>query len=310
MDLEIQSRNLVARYLFLFLSIVLPSLSHSFEIIAHKGVHHEECLEDNIECRSMCLSWKQHSFIENTIPSINRAFELGAERVEIDLQMSAEGEVIVYHDIVLKCRTGINRFVRDLTVKELKQLDITKNLKFTNIEGNPMRGKGYGMLPTFKEVLNAFPGKGFLLNPKILNPVFLKRLNEILVEYTEIKKTHDIKKFSMWGAYEAWVSLKNQFPEFGDRFSHTSIGKTCEAAYESYGWSGYFPWQCKGFVLALTTMKMGNWNLWGGPLGIVQRFHENGEKIYLLHVENNDELRKYYTLQYDGVISSRLDILQ
>jgi glycerophosphoryl diester phosphodiesterase len=295
--------------IFLIPLFIFFQQAMAFEIISHKGVHNEECISSEYSCLSDCLTWKNTPFLENTVDGIRRAFELGAQRVEIDLQLSADGEIMVFHDAKLLCRTGENKFVKDLRVKDLKKLDIARNLKFLNIEDNPLKGTGIGQIPTLREVLKNFPGRGFLLNPKTDNPIFLKRLNEILTDFTVKKKTHSIESFSMWGPYGAWKSLTLTFPQFGERFSNGGIGRNCEFDYERYGWSGYFPTACRGFVLALSATKLKQWSLWGGPIGIIKTFHQHGVKIYLLHVENKEDFRRFTTMQFDGIITSRMEIV-
>lgn len=307
--MDIQITSLAGLKFLLFLSF-LTGQTLASELISHKGAHNEECYRIDIQCRNHCLTWNKYQTIENTIPSIREAFNLGAQRVEIDLQLSHDNEVMVFHDDNLFCKTGQDIYLTQLKVKELKKIDISSNLKFTNLEYNPFLGKGVGLMPTLEEVLTAFPGKGFLLNPKTENPRLLKRLNEVLAKFTENRKTHKIEHFSMWGPTAAWKSLKKRFPNFGERFSHAGNGNPCEYAYESYGWSGYFPPQCKGFNLALTEWKLRNWNLWGGPLGMLQTFHQHGSKIYLLHLKTNDEVRRFYTLQFDGFIITDIKIIQ
>ncbi len=62
-------------------------------------------------------------FPENTLPSFEAAVELGADMVELDVQLSRDGEVIVFHDATLeRCTNGRGR-TADHSLKELKRLD-------------------------------------------------------------------------------------------------------------------------------------------------------------------------------------------
>lgn len=68
---------------------------------------------------------------ENTLPAIRMARRLGANVVEIDVQMSRDGELIVFHDDdVTRCSDGVHRFpgridygVSAFTWQELSVLD-------------------------------------------------------------------------------------------------------------------------------------------------------------------------------------------
>lgn len=62
-------------------------------------------------------------FPENTLPSFEAAVELGADMVELDVRLSRDGEVIVFHDATLeRCTNGRGR-TTDHSLKELKKLD-------------------------------------------------------------------------------------------------------------------------------------------------------------------------------------------
>lgn len=62
---------------------------------------------------------------ENTIDSFLKAFELGADGIELDVHLSADGEAIVIHDETVD-RTIKNAagFVKDFTVAEFKKLGV------------------------------------------------------------------------------------------------------------------------------------------------------------------------------------------
>ncbi|MFZ3589900.1 glycerophosphodiester phosphodiesterase [Bacillus sp. DJP31] len=76
---------------------------HLFNLIAHRGV----------------------STIapENTFASFNKAIELNYDMIELDIQLSREGEIVVIHDYSLERTTNGIGVVHDYTVEELKQFD-------------------------------------------------------------------------------------------------------------------------------------------------------------------------------------------
>lgn len=60
---------------------------------------------------------------ENTIPAIERAIEDGADYVEIDVRLTADGQVILMHDADTKRTTNGKLVVKDSTYEELLALD-------------------------------------------------------------------------------------------------------------------------------------------------------------------------------------------
>ena len=293
--------------------ILLSFQVFSFELISHKGVHQEIEIRRPVKldpqgCPTRAMIWRNHFFIENTIPAIAEAFRLGADRVEIDLTFSQDKRIVLMHDSHLLCRSGMNAATSSLTLAELKRLDISKDYRFHSLEGNPLRGKGINQLPSLEEVMDRFPNKGFVLNPKVDNDEFLEELVKILKLYEE-KGTLDLRVTSMWGSDKAWKYLKNKFPHIKSRLSHMSVSLACKAAYKRLAGFGIFPSECRGFDIVISSDSFRDWNLWGGELGVVQMFHHYGSKIFVLKVDHLSELQKYSSLGFDGVISSTVDVI-
>lgn len=59
--------------------------------------------------------------LENTIESISCAIEMGADYIEIDVQPTRDGRLVVFHDRTLRRLTGLHGYVRDYTFLELTE---------------------------------------------------------------------------------------------------------------------------------------------------------------------------------------------
>lgn len=60
---------------------------------------------------------------ENTLASMRKAAELGVRRVEFDTRLSADGEIVVFHDNELKRTTNGSGLVSETPLEELQALD-------------------------------------------------------------------------------------------------------------------------------------------------------------------------------------------
>ncbi len=60
---------------------------------------------------------------ENTLVALNAALEQGANSLEFDVQVSADGIPVIFHDEFLNRITGTSGKVSEKTVAELKELD-------------------------------------------------------------------------------------------------------------------------------------------------------------------------------------------
>lgn len=61
---------------------------------------------------------------ENTLASFERAIELNVDMIEFDVMACKTGEIVVMHDDTVDRTTNGSGFVKDLTLKELKQLRV------------------------------------------------------------------------------------------------------------------------------------------------------------------------------------------
>ena len=61
---------------------------------------------------------------ENTLLSFLQAIEAGADGIEFDLRVSKDGELVVGHDKDLSRIAGMPYSMSNLTVKELKSLQL------------------------------------------------------------------------------------------------------------------------------------------------------------------------------------------
>jgi glycerophosphoryl diester phosphodiesterase len=61
---------------------------------------------------------------ENTMPAFELAVQLKADMLELDVQRSADGVLVCYHDFSTERWNGQQRLATDCTLAELQQLDI------------------------------------------------------------------------------------------------------------------------------------------------------------------------------------------
>lgn len=119
---------------------------------------------------------------ENTLASFARALELGADALETDLHLTADGHVVVAHDATLARTAGVPVVIARATLDELRRCDV--GWGFVDREGRrPFAGKGL-RVPTLEEMLGEFPGVPINVDvkqkaPAMVGPVLslLRRLD-------------------------------------------------------------------------------------------------------------------------------------
>lgn len=94
---------------------------------------------------------------ENTLAALRMAIDAGADGVEFDVQVSNDGVPVVFHDLDLRRIAGRSRRVRDLTVAELKDVDVGAwyDRKRRRRRSSEFAGE---KIPTLEEVLRLLDG--------------------------------------------------------------------------------------------------------------------------------------------------------
>lgn len=102
---------------------------------------------------------------ENTLESFAQAVAAGADAIELDVRLSADGVAVVIHDPNVQRTTEGSGDVAGMTFSQLRALDA--GARFTTDGGKsfPYRGKGH-RIPSFDEVLEAFPETPTLIELK------------------------------------------------------------------------------------------------------------------------------------------------
>lgn len=80
--------------------------------------------------------------LENTLPSFERALEAGADMIELDVQMTADGRLVCFHDWTLERLAGRS------VVVEAAEAEIVTGIRLA---------PGGARVPFLREVLNALP---------------------------------------------------------------------------------------------------------------------------------------------------------
>ena len=63
---------------------------------------------------------------ENTLSAFRNAIDLGADGVEMDVQQTRDHGLIIHHDYLIDIGTELSAKIYDLTVGELRSIDLTK----------------------------------------------------------------------------------------------------------------------------------------------------------------------------------------
>ena len=264
--------------LFIFINntTIFTTSNKQPALLAHRGMAQTFDMKGVAEdsCTAEKIHIPEHGFLENTIPSMEAAFNAGADIVELDVHPTSDGEFVVFHDWTLDCRTEGHGDTREHSLKELTALDVGYGYTADNGKTYPFRGKGVGMMPTLDEVLRKFGGKQLMIHVKSND----SEEGTLLADYLNNYPAETLKHLSIYGGDEPIAVLKEKMP--GTRVMSKDTLKSCLLPYIAIGWTGYVPDSCKNTNLQIPE-KIGPW-LWGWPEKFVDRMEQKGTNTVIV----------------------------
>jgi len=118
---------------------------------------------------------------ENTIPAFAVAKALDVDGIELDVQLTKDGEIVVIHDETIDRTSDGTGFVKDYTLEELRKFNFASNKP----------AFGFVTIPTLREVYGLFQDTDYTINVELktgILPYDEEMCNGICLE----KKVHDL----------------------------------------------------------------------------------------------------------------------
>ena len=241
-------------------------------VFAHRGVGQRYDIPiESAACTAVHLLPPEHEYLENTIPSMQAAFDRGADVVEFDIHPTTDHDFAVFHDRTLECKTNGSGLTRAHTMAELKALDIGYGYTFDGGRSFPFRGKGIGLMPSMREVFQAFPGRSFLIDVKDNGADDAALLSQHLSNLSPVQ----LSNIMLFARGSTIPTLRTRFPSLR-MFSAASIA-SCVLRYMSYGWIGVTPTSCRNSALFIP-VNIAPW-LWGWPNKFMNRMAAAGSSV-------------------------------
>jgi len=216
----------------------------------------------------------EHPYLENTIPSMRAAFDHGADVVELDLKLTKDKQLAVFHDATLEYRTEAKGEIGKYTMAELKRLDVGYGYTADGGKTFPFRGKGVGLMPTLDEVLAAFPHKDLLLHVKDGN----HQTYEVLWGKLRAMDPERFKQMTVYGNDDGIAWLRQQSDTL--RLCSKAMMKAGLLRYLAVGWTGYVPHELHNMELHIPRRYAPL--LWGWPGKFVDRMAAVNTRVMLV----------------------------
>lgn len=217
---------------------------------------------------------------ENTLPAFRLANALGADGIELDVQLTKDGVPVVIHDESVERVCDGMGMVRNYTLQELKQLNAAKNF--------PSFGRV--SIPTLEEVYDYVKTTDMLVNLELKNGVFFyEGLEEKVLQLAAEKGISDRVVYSSFN-HHSMIRIKELQPDariaflYGDGILDIADYARKYAAYAVHP--------------ALKNMQYPN---------IVEQCHENGIRVHVWTVNEPADIERMKELDVDAVITNYVD---
>lgn len=233
-------------------------------------------------CTATQIEPPVHDYLENTVRSMRKAQLLGPQMVEMDIVATKDGQIAIFGDSVLDCRTDGSGDTRDFAMDELQALDIGYGYTSDGGASHPLRGRGVGQMPTLEQALAALPRTPILFTFTSDDPAEADLLARRLdAAGRDVERIGD----GFHGPAEPVARIAAHYPEAW-AFS-TASARACSDAYRLRGWTGILPSACNGGTLIVPLD--GQWAFWGWPNRLIARMEGNGGRVLVIGPQSDAE---------------------
>jgi len=214
---------------------------------------------------------------ENTLAAFELAVQQGAQAIEFDAKLSADGYVIAIHDQRVDRTTDGSGKVAEMPLSAMRELDAGSSFS------NKFRGE---RIPTLDEIFEAV-GKRILINVELTN--YATPFDALVPKVVELVKRHALEKRILFSSFlpHNLQRVRRLLPE-APRGLLTWAGRT-GACSRTIGWLG--PYQALHPFFTSVTRKL------------VQRFHAVGQRVHAWTVNDEAEMRRLLALGVDGIFT-------
>jgi len=225
---------------------------------------------------------------ENTLAAINKAIEIGADVVEVDVHLTKDEQLIVIHDKNLKRTTGINKSIKNCNYNDIKQL---------NVRNRFLKEYPNQTIPTLKEVIQTINRRcKLLIEIKEGSPYYPDIEQKVLDLIKELNAEDFCLMHSfVQAAVYTWESFNSSVPVsllkknrplkiWSNKLIHTCpiLDTVC------YSNNYYYRFITKRFV---------------------KQVHRKNQKIFVWTVNNTRIMKRMVRINVDGIITNNPDKL-
>lgn len=229
---------------------------------------------------------------ENTLAAFDRGKQAGADGLELDVQFSADGAVVVHHDLTLDRTTSATGLLAAKTADDLARVDAGWHFSAGN--GHPFRGQGVGV-PTLREVLRRYPDERVIIEMKIDS----RELGEAVAR--EVRLAGAVDRVCVAGfGWRSAAAARSALPDMAC--------SACDPEVRLAVYRGLLRWPVRRVRYGGYQVPEEAEHLRIVSPRFIRYAHEAGTKVQVWTVDEESDMRRLLEWGVDGLISNRPDL--
>jgi len=231
----------------------------------------------------------------DTLFALKKYAAMEVDLLEMDLHMTADGEIILIHDDTVDRTTNGSGDVREMTLAEVQALDA--GWYWTKDDQNyPFRDQGI-MIPTLKEVFENFPDYPMIIEIKQDNPSMAAPLCDLIREFgmeekVMVASSREIamQEFRSLCPEVATSATREEVKALVIR-SFILLGGTITPEYEAL----HVPEEDGGIPIVTPLF------LWFA--------HNRNLEVHIWTINQPEEMQRFIDMGVDGIMTDRTDLM-
>ena len=208
---------------------------------------------------------------ENTLAAFELAYQQGADAIELDVKLSAEGIPVVIHDSTVDRTTNGSGRVADLELATLQKLDA----------GDGQR------IPTLDEVFTSLGGQ-LLINVELTN--YKSPNDQLLSKVVELVKKHALSESILFSSF-----LSKNLKRAANLLPDTPRGLLALPGLLGC-WARTFGFRMDDYQALHPVYK-------NTTPQLIERIHQMGRRVHVWTVNTADEMRQLARWNVDGIFT-------
>jgi len=215
---------------------------------------------------------------ENTLTAFELALHQGADAIELDAKLTADGEVVVIHDPSIDRTTSNSGRVKDFTMSDLRKMEVGSNFDAA------FRGE---KIPALDEVFAAF-GQLTFINVELTN--YTSLTDELPEKVASCVKDHKLECRVLFSSFNP-IALKR---------IHLLIPEAPLGLLALPGAKGALARSWVGRIVPYVSLHP---NLKDVSLRLVERTHKKDFRVFVYTVNRKENMKRMFRMNVDGIFT-------